>query len=114
MNPSLRAKENLHVLFWLFKDFAWLIDFKALGIAMAVPTLLLSLWLTWKSKGNESELFHNLAITSWICANAIWMFGEFYFQDGIRHIALPFFIVGIGFVSYYYLKQWVKLSRNQP
>lgn len=113
MNSSLRAKENLHVLFWLVKDFAWLIDLKALGIAMAIPTFLLSLWLTWKSRENESELFHNLAITSWICANAIWMFGEFYYEDQIRHIALPFFILGIGFVTFYYGKRWLWHSRNR-
>ncbi|MFM1898547.1 MAG: hypothetical protein RL577_787 [Bacteroidota bacterium] len=104
MNSRLRAKENLHIVFWLLKDFAWISDFKVLGVTMAVPTFLLSLWITWLSRGDRSELAHNLAISSWITANAIWMFGEFYFDDTKRHWAMPFFIAGLCILALHYLR----------
>jgi hypothetical protein len=112
MDKNLRAKENLHVIFWLVKVFAWLLDFKILGISMAFPTIILSCWLTWKMRGNRSELFHNMAITSWICANSIWMFGEFYFEDGIRHIAFPFFLIGFSIIVWYYIGLLFKPKSN--
>jgi len=70
---------------------------------MAIPTFLLFCWLTYKLRLDRSELFHNLAITSWICGNSIWMFGEFYLNDKIRHIAFPFFLIGLTIVGWYYI-----------
>lgn len=104
MNSSLRAKENLHIVFWLLKDFAWISDYKILGLAMAVPTVLLSLLITWLSRSDRSELAHNLAISCWISANAIWMLGEFYFDDSKRHWALPFFIAGLCILALHYMR----------
>lgn len=109
---NLRKKENLHIVFWLVKDFAWLMNFKYLGLAMATPTVALSIWLTWKSFGNAADYFHNLAVTCWISANVIWMVGEFYFEDGTRNIALPFFITGFLFIGYYYA--FKKKKENKP
>ena len=104
MNSSLRAKENLHIVFWLLKDFAWISDFKVLGVTMAVPTFILSLYITWLGRTDRSDLAHNLAISCWISANAIWMFGEFYFDDSKRHWALPFFIAGLCILALHYLR----------
>jgi hypothetical protein len=44
-----KKKENLHVVLWLVKDFAWLIHFKVMGLVMAVPTVILAIVLTIKS-----------------------------------------------------------------
>ncbi|MFM7639790.1 MAG: hypothetical protein ACKO67_08705 [Bacteroidota bacterium] len=100
---SLREKENLHVVFWLFKDSAWLMHYRGLGMAMAVPTILLSIWITWKSyRSTVSDFYHNLAISFWILGNAIWMTGEFFFNDDIREVAMPFFGAGLVVVAYFY------------
>ena len=91
---DLRKKENLHVVFWLIKDFAWLADLKLLGMGMAVPTVLLSYWLTYKSRKNRTDYFHNLAVSFWITGKSMWMVGEFYFDDKTRHLVIPVFIFG--------------------
>ncbi len=111
MTPmQIRAKENLHIVFWLFKDFCWLMLYKPLGMAMVLPTVFLAIYLSWKSRHLRSELFHNLAVTSWILGNSIWMAGEFFFDDGTRTIASVFFYLGIGLVLYFYLSEWLKIS----
>lgn len=106
MDANLRKKENLHIVFWLIKDFAWISNYKLLGLSMAVPTIILSFWLTWKFRSDRADLFHNIAVTFWIMANVIWMTGEFYFQDTKRYVALPFFFAGIAVIAWFYLTKW--------
>jgi hypothetical protein len=106
MNTDFRKKENLHIVFWLVKDFAWLADIKWLGMGMAIPTVLLSIWLTLKSRGNRMDFFHNVAVSFWITGNSLWMAGEFYFNDSNRHWVMPLFVIGMLFVAYYYVSEW--------
>ncbi|MEY4002528.1 MAG: hypothetical protein RIT07_570, partial [Bacteroidota bacterium] len=87
------------MVFWLIKDFAWLADLKLLGMGMAVPTVLLSYWLTYKSRKNRTDYFHNLAVSFWITGNSMWMVGEFYFDDKIRHLVIPVFIFGLAVIG---------------
>jgi hypothetical protein len=108
MNLDLRKKENLHVVFWLVKDFAWLANYKMLGMVMALPTILLSFWLTYKSRYNRMDYFHNLAVSCWITGNSLWMTGEFYYNDGLRAWVKPFFILGMLIIVYYYSSEFLK------
>ncbi|MCC7299138.1 MAG: hypothetical protein IT244_12455 [Bacteroidia bacterium] len=103
MTMDLRSKENLHILFWLLKDFAWIAGFKILGCCMIVPTVTLAFWLTWKGWSTIDDRLHNLAVTCWIVANSIWMFGEFFLKDQTRPFAIPFFIVGLALMFWYYV-----------
>jgi hypothetical protein len=105
MQESIRKIENLHIGFWLLKDIGWVRDLHTLGIAMVVPTLFIAIWLTWKLRHNFSELTHNIAVCCWITANAIWMVGEFFYDDGTRPIATVFFAIGIASIALYYGKQ---------
>jgi hypothetical protein len=105
MKESVRKIENLHIGFWLLKDIGWVRDLHVLGIAMVVPTLFIALWLTWKLRHDFSELTHNIAVCCWITANAIWMVGEFFYDDGTRPYATIFFTIGIAAIALYYLKQ---------
>ncbi len=179
-----QIQENIHIVFWLLKDFAWIMHFRAFGFLMAIPTFVLSVYITLKSlstcfdiyykwmflqirytlkltggleiseigswrdlRFNEifqsdyartmmddskwaivrfllygkitigniakldhrelikaaSNLYHNIAITCWILGNGIWMVGEFYFEDSIRYLAIPFFLLGLFFIVWYYL-----------
>jgi len=68
-----RQMENLHIVFWLFKDVAWCMVWKPLGIVMIAPTLLISIVIAWRTRHIVAELCHNLAITIWISANSFWM-----------------------------------------
>ncbi len=179
-----KIQENIHIVFWLLKDFAWVMHFRAFGMLMAIPTLVLSVYIAAKSlshcfdvyykwmflqiryainlkEGNEaiedlniknlrfndvfqsdyartmmddskwaimrflvlgkmevlnlasldyrelvkgsSDLYHNIAIACWILGNGTWMVGEFYFEDSIRYLAIPFFLLGLLFIVWYYL-----------
>ena len=215
-----RNKENIHVVLWLVKDFAWLMHFKILGLVMAVPTVILAIILTVKSlmtlfdtyykwlfyqvrhtlkeggamlrsqtaevlpkQGSDlsnfdkqekdlewpnriddidfkdfnfrdiselieskglltnskhrilrflgygdlgienyaglrttvlndvlSDYYHNLAVTCWIIGNVIWMVGEFFFDDTIRYVSVPFFGIGLAVIGWYYVFLRVKLK----
>ncbi|MEN9511342.1 MAG: hypothetical protein RLZZ370_1161 [Bacteroidota bacterium] len=85
--------------------------YKPLGMLMVFPTVFLAFYLSWKSRHLRSELFHNLAVTSWILGNSIWMAGEFFFDDTTRSIASIFFYAGIGFVLYFYITDWLQKGK---
>jgi hypothetical protein len=79
---------------------------------MVLPTIILGIWITVRTyrlakasinRAIWSDFYHNLAIACWIFGNGIWMTGEFFFDDGIRPLAMPFFFTGLLVVGYYYL-----------
>jgi hypothetical protein len=106
-----RRMENLHIVFWLFKDLAWCLFWKPLGVAMIFPTLIISLVIAWRTRHIMSELCHNLAVSVWIMANSYWMISEFLGFDEhpwfghytYKHIAIIPFVVGLAILAYYYL-----------
>ena len=105
-----RKMENLHIVFWLFKDIAWCMFWKPLGIAMIIPTIVVSIILTWRTRKIFSELCHNISITVWIVANAFWMCSEFLGIDNVvllntitvKHLAMIPFSIGVFILAYYY------------
>jgi prepilin signal peptidase PulO-like enzyme (type II secretory pathway) len=110
---SYRRMENMHIAFWLLKDISWCMIWRELGLAMFIPTLIISIIISWRTKHMKSELAHNLAITFWICANGYWMISEFYHFDTIivwqeytgKHLALIPFLTGALILLYYYTVQ---------
>ncbi len=107
----LRKFENLHIVFWLIKDMSWSMGWTVLGIIMIAPTLLLSIYMTYKLRRNTSEWFHNNAVICWIIANSYWMISEFYgFEENFIygnikfvHLALIPFVGGLILIGFYYL-----------
>lgn len=102
MFKNIRSYENLHIALWLVKDACWVMLWRPLGMIMIVPTIFVAFHIAWKSRKDLSELFHNIAVCLWICANATWMTGEFYYDDGLRPFAAAFFMAGIGVIAVYY------------
>lgn len=108
---AYRKMENLHIVFWLFKDIAWCMFWKPLGIIMIIPTLSISIIIAYRTRNIFSELAHNLAITVWIMANSFWMCSEFLGIDHlivfgnitVKHLAMIPFITGILILAYYYI-----------
>jgi hypothetical protein len=108
---SFRKMENLHIVFWLFKDISWCMVWRPLGIAMIFPTLIISIVIAWRTRQFMSELCHNLAITIWITANSYWMISEFAGFDTrvltghytYKHLAMVPFGIGILILAFYYL-----------
>ena len=117
---SYRKMENLHIVFWLFKDVAWCMVWRPLGIAMIFPTLIISIVIAWRTRQYMSELCHNLAITIWISANSYWMISEFLHFDSrhlfgdytYKHLALIPFGLGILILTFYY-GYWKPRHKNE-
>ena len=109
-----RRMENLHIVFWIFKDIGWCMGFSLLGITMIVPTIIISIIIAWRTRQIVSELCHNLAITVWISANSFWMCSEFFGVDhiaigfglNVKHLAMIPFMIGVMILAYYYI--WYK------
>jgi hypothetical protein len=93
------------------KDVSWCMLWRPLGLAMIAPTLLVAIFISWRTRNLPSELAHNLAITFWITANSYWMISEFFGFDEIpiygqlegKHFALIPFAIGIIILLHYYL-----------
>ncbi len=101
--PRLREYENFHIVLWLMKDTCWVMDLKLMGLIMILPTVAVAIHITWISRSQLSEFFHNLAVVLWICANSVWMIGEFFYQDTLRPYAMIFFTLGLIAVAVYYM-----------
>jgi len=115
-----RKMENLHIVFWLFKDISWCLLWKPLGILMIVPTLFIAILISVRNRKFISETCHNVAIVFWIAANSYWMMSEFLgFDEKIitgeityKHLAVIPFLMGIILLGYYYLI-WSPLHKKK-
>lgn len=109
-----RRIENLHILFWLMKDISWCMLWRPLGIAMLVPTLVVAIVITWQTRKLTAELFHNLAVTFWICANGYWMIIEFWgYDEQLRIYTVIPFTIGLFFIATYYLVILPRTKRRE-
>lgn len=114
-----RKMENLHIVFWLFKDISWCMIWKPLGIAMIFPTLIIAIIISYRTRAMVSELCHNLAIVVWIAANSYWMITEFLGIDediafgnvSYKHVSIVPFTIGILILAFYYLI-WKPRNKN--
>lgn len=116
---NFRRMENLHIIFWLFKDLSWCLLWKPLGVAMIIPTMYFAIIILIQTRKFMSEFCHNLAVVFWIIANAYWMIIEFLhmeetpvFEGGFimglsgvtwKSLAVIPFSMGITVLVYYYL-----------
>ncbi len=108
---KFRKMENLHIVFWLFKDISWCLIWKPLGILMIFPTLIIAVIIAVRNRNYISETCHNAAVVFWIAANSYWMVSEFLNFDAnvvtgaitFKHLAIIPFSIGILILAYYYL-----------
>ena len=109
-----RRMENLHIVFWIIKDLSWCMGWTIMGIGMIVPTLFVSIFIAWRTRGIASELAHNLAVTFWICANCTWMIMEFIKRDkeiffdimtGKQLSMIPFTLGSLILLHYYLIQR---------
>ena len=103
MLEKIRKYENLHIVFWLVKDTCWMLELKILGAIMIAPTLLLTVYMMFKTRGMQ-DVFINAAIFFWILANSFWMLMEFFNDNHYKNLAaIPFacgfFCVGLFYFS---------------
>ena len=110
MKHKIRQFENVHIPLWLLKDTCWMMEWKTMGVIMIVPTIFVAAWLTLRTR-DEDEFFVNLAILSWICANAFWMCCEFFDYLQYKDFAGIGFAAGVISISIFYYKRF---SNRQP
>lgn len=112
--PSrFRRLENLHIVFWLFKDISWCMVWQTLGIVMVIPTLSVAIYISVRTRKIKAELAHNLAVTFWITANSYWMISEFFGFDEVpiwagfegKHLSMIPFFIGVFILAWYYIIQ---------
>lgn len=107
-DQEIRPTENLHILLWIAKDMAWVSDWHILGVAMIAPTIAVAIAITYRTRTVREEFIHNLAVCFWLCANSVWMIGEFFYDDGTRPWAIVFFVGGLLTLASYYVPKWGK------
>jgi len=117
-----RQMENLHIVFWIIKDMSWCMGWQYLGITMIVPTLLVAIFISWRTRQIHSELAHNLAVAFWICANSTWMIMEFIHQDeniffgvltGKQLSMIPFAIGSLILLHYYLIQRPLEIKMKR-
>ncbi len=102
---SVFKLDNLHIVFWLFKDMSWVMTWKAFGVFMIAPTLICAFLITWKKRKSISDLLHNLAIIFWVSANSLWMVVEFFdLTIALKNLVIVFFVLGLILIGLSYLK----------
>jgi len=104
---DIKKLENLHVGLWLLKDASWCQEWIKIGMIVSLPTLVLAVKIAYERRRDPEDLVHNIAICLWLCANVVWMIGEFFFDDGTRAISRVFFFSGLALLVGFYLKQAV-------
>lgn len=103
--------ENFHIVLWLLKDTCWLMGFKYGGLVLVIPTLWIAYLIAWRTRKDPMVFMPNLAVCCWITANSCWMLGEF-FHYPFSIPALLIFIIGVGVMGYYFLRQFSKRSTD--
>lgn len=113
MNPfkTVREYENAHIVLWIGKDSAWCCGWHWFGMAMILPTLIVAIDIARRSRRDAAELSHNLAVCAWICANAVWMTGEFFYNDSFRPAARVFFAMGVVALGWHYVPLVIRAAR---
>lgn len=81
---SWRQYEQLHIVFWLGKDFAWNTATVPLWYVCSIATLLMALDFVWESAQQEGmgvEFAHYLSTFVWIVGNMAWAVGEIFYPE---------------------------------
>lgn len=96
--------ETIHIPLWLVKDICWLMEYRTLGVIIAVPTVLVALLMCVITFKEKDHFLPNVSIAFWIMANANWMFAEFYELDTKSYSIYPFLLGVFAFAIFIYIK----------
>jgi hypothetical protein len=82
--PTWRHYENLHILFWLGKDTAWIHRWPIMWWPFAVFTVAIAVDFvvtTSSYPGHGISHAHYIAQAIWVLSNLVWAYSELYFGD---------------------------------
>ena len=91
-----RVVENVPLILNLLKDSSWCYAWVWVGTIAIVPILTYQVYTIWKCRGDVHATIKGMVSGLILSANAIWMFGDFYFgQDHFRNVARWLFSGGL-------------------
>jgi hypothetical protein len=94
MTRKQKLISDLHYPLWLLKDFMWMTGLPILSLILAIPTIIISMYITLITAGKQQ--IENKLILCWLSANTMWMCDE-QFGWPIRWMA--YLLFGIGLVQ---------------
>lgn len=102
--PWVLVLETIHIPLWLIKDICWLMEYRTLGVIVAVPTVLVALVMVAITFKDKTAVWTNLSILFWILANANWMLAEFYNWPTKNYSIWPFLMGLLTFTIFLLIK----------
>lgn len=109
-----RVVENVPLILNLLKDSSWCYAWVWVGTIAVVPILSYQIYSIWKCRGDVHATIGGIVSGMILSANAIWMFGDFYFgQDHFRNVARWLFSIGMIFGLIYMLFSLRKGTEDQ-
>jgi hypothetical protein len=94
MTKKQRLISDLHYPLWVLKDFLWMAGFPFISLILAIPAILISIYMTMMTAGKVQ--IENKLILFWLSANTIWMCDE---KFGIPIISGAYVLFGLGLVQ---------------
>lgn len=89
----------IHFTFWLLKDISWFLNFKLVASFLAIPTILITIYVIYKS---DNIISTSTIFSCWVMMNILWMFHELH---GISiHFAEGFIFLSLFSLVMYYFK----------
>lgn len=108
MTKKQQLISDLHFPLWLLKDFLWMADLPILSLLLAIPAILVSLWLCMMTAGKS--LSENKMVLFWLMANTSWMVSE---KFDINILWLSYIFFGIGIIEIgKYIKCYLRISNG--
>ena len=98
MTKHQKLISDLHYPLWLLKDFMWMAGLPILSLILAIPTIIISIYITIITGGKQQN--ENKIILSWLSANTMWMCNE-QFELPIRWVAYVLFGLGLVQLLFY-------------
>lgn len=108
MTKKQQLISDLHFPLWLLKDFLWMADLPIFSLILAIPAILVSLWLCMMTAGKS--LSENKMILFWLIANTSWMLSE---KFDLNILWLSYLCFGIGIIEIIkYIKCYLRASNG--
>ncbi len=109
MTKKQQFISDLHFPLWLLKDFMWMADLPIISLILAVPAILVSLWLCMMTAGKS--LSENKMILFWLLANTNWMVSE---KFEVPTIWLAYIFFGLGLIEIIvYIRRYLNITNGE-
>ena len=81
---SWRQYENVHIVCWIGKDYAWLTENRIMWVIFTIPTIMIAIDFvisTGYAKNMIIDHCYYISQFLWVSANVIWAYGELFIDE---------------------------------